>query len=434
MSVRTKLSIAFSITAVFLLVVGIAAIFLINQLNPLLEQQGRYSFQLRMVADTITAMRLQPTQAQQHLARLTDLENWAGTSTERDLIRAAREELTRDRAQSGAIGKLEQLGAFYRDGTKAAHEKLVTIHRRAVLCTIFAIGESVVLLIILMFLVREWLLKPALRVQEACEQLAAGNLREPVAASSSGEFADISKSLNKVAASCKDMTERTSRTKHLASIGEGCTHISHSMRNLFNAIHSLAQNERKAPEVTPDARAAFQHIMAMTDTLDRWARELMHTGRTAELRQVHQQIEPVIHDTLSMLGPSITEKAIKVEFEPRDDLPAVHIDRTLFEQALLAIIANAIDASPRKGQLVVLAEGDANGMVSVSIKDEGDGIPNDIRQKVFDQFFSTKPKAVGLGLTIAHRIVTLHGGRIEIDSQPDQGTRVRIHLPASTKH
>jgi signal transduction histidine kinase len=134
-----------------------------------------------------------------------------------------------------------------------------------------------------------------------------------------------------------------------------------------------------------------------------------------------------------MLSPSITEKAIKVEFEPPEDLPAVHIDRALFEQALLAILANAIEASPRKGQLVVLAESDANGTVSISVQDEGEGIPNDIRHKVFDQFFSTKPKRVGLGLTIAHRIITLHGGRIEIESQPEQGTRVRIHLPASAK-
>jgi nitrate/nitrite-specific signal transduction histidine kinase len=186
MSVRTKLGIAFSITALFLLAVGIAAILLINQLNPLLEQETRYDVQMRLAADTIAAMRLQPTQTQQHLARLTDLDNWANTRDERILVHQARDEVMHDRAISGAIGKLEQLSAVYRDGAAAVHQKLLRVHRRAVLWATIAIGESFVLLIIFTFLVREWLVKPVLLLRATSEQLAAGTLAQPVRANQGG--------------------------------------------------------------------------------------------------------------------------------------------------------------------------------------------------------------------------------------------------------
>jgi two-component system sensor histidine kinase HydH len=228
------------------------------------------------------------------------------------------------------------------------------------------------------------------------------------------------------------MSERLSKAERLAVVGEGYNHVTHNMRNLFAAIHSLAQYERNAPGTSADAKAAFDQITAMADTLNRWARDLMAAGRPLELKPVRQQIEPVIYDSLSMLKPSIVEKAVEVEFKP-DVLPDVQIDRTLLEQALVAILANAIDASPRKGRIVVVAKGDANDTVLVSVEDEGEGMSEDVKRKVFDQYFSTKPKSVGLGLTVAHRIVTLHGGKIEIDSQPDQGTRVHVHLPASAK-
>jgi signal transduction histidine kinase len=58
----------------------------------------------------------------------------------------------------------------------------------------------------------------------------------------------------------------------------------------------------------------------------------------------------------------------------------------------------------------------------------------EVQKRVFDQFFTTKPQSAGLGLTIADKIIALHGGRIEIDSQPDQGTRVSIHLPTGATH
>jgi signal transduction histidine kinase len=204
------------------------------------------------------------------------------------------------------------------------------------------------------------------------------------------------------------------------------------MRSLLAAIHSLAHYERNAPDVAPDAKLAFDHIIATTDTLQRWVRDITHTVRPFELKPVRQQIEPIIHDSLALLNPRISEKAIEVEFEPQDDLPAVHLDRTLFEQALVAIVTNAIDASPHNGRIAIVTVGTENGTVTVRIEDEGAGMNAEIKKRIFDQFFTTKPQAAGLGLTIADKIVALHGGKIEIDSQPEKGTRVSIHLPTAT--
>jgi hypothetical protein len=112
MSIQRKLSIAFSVAAIFLLAVGIAAIVFIGQLNPLLGEIGDGHLQMNQVAEAVAALRLRPEQVQQNVARLNDLENWARTDAERQFVREARQAATQDRTMSGAIDKLEQLERF----------------------------------------------------------------------------------------------------------------------------------------------------------------------------------------------------------------------------------------------------------------------------------------------------------------------------------
>ncbi len=433
MTIRSKLSVAFSIAATFLLAVGIVAIVLIGQLNPLLEEIGRAHLRLNQVADVISALRLHPEQTPQNLARVGDLESSTRTDAERNLARAAREDVTRDPTLSGTIDKLQQLADGYRQDAIAALNQLVVIHRRAVFWTTVFITEGVLLLCIIMFLVRAWLLKPMLALRDASHRIAGGDWQQRANAPPTGEFAELANSINQIAASRNELAERAAKSERFAAVGEACSHVAHNMRSLLAAIHSLAHYQRGAPNITPDVKETFNQILATTDTLERWVRDVMNSVRPFEPKPVRQQLEPVIHDSLALLTPRISEKAIAVEWKSQDDLPAVHLDRPLFEQALVAIVSNAIDASPRKGRIIVAAENGENGMVIVCIEDEGAGMSAEIHRRAFDHFFTTKPQAAGLGLTIAHKIVALHGGKIEIDSQPDQGTRVRIHLPASAK-
>jgi signal transduction histidine kinase len=197
------------------------------------------------------------------------------------------------------------------------------------------------------------------------------------------------------------------------------------------AIRSHAQTVRNGKSTDPRvAKSAIEHILASVDTLDRWLREIGTTIRPLEVQLAKQAVEPIIHDSLSLLRPQLDGKEIEVDYHAADFLPDVKVDRALFEQALLAVLCNAIDASPEGGTIKITLAGADNGHLDLHIEDQGEGIPAEVSQRVFDAFFTTKPHASGLGLTCAKRILDLHGGQIRIESTAHSGTRVRILLPA----
>jgi signal transduction histidine kinase len=428
--ISSKLSVAFSVAAIFLLAVGVAAISLIDHLDNILGETTFYNFQSDQVAVTIHAFRLAPDKINQQLARLNDLEKWARSAEERRLISAARAELTDTHSTAGAIGKLEELGTLYHKATEAAHNRLLLIHHRAVLSVIVIMFDSVLLFVVLMYLVRRWLLNPLLDLREKALLVSEGTSSVQALTSKEGEVADLSNAINAMAAKLHDLEERVDKAEKLAAIGESCAHISQNMRGMLSSIRSLAHYESSTEKVSPDAQAAFAYIIATVNKLETWVRNTISMARPAELHSAKQQLEPIIRDSLALVEPQMTEKQIEVNFEPGDDLPSVSLDRPLFEQALVSILVNAIEASAEQGHIAIRTVGGENGSVSIRVEDEGEGMTEESKKRAFDAFFTTKNEGAGLGLTVARNIIARHGGSVEIESSPKKGTAVTINLPA----
>jgi signal transduction histidine kinase len=108
------------------------------------------------------------------------------------------------------------------------------------------------------------------------------------------------------------------------------------------------------------------------------------------------------------------------------------VDDGQLRQVVLALIVNALDATPAGGFIVVETRPAPGGFVSLVVGDNGEGIPKEIQDKIFNPFFTTKPlgQGTGLGLAVCHGIVSSHGGQIRVDSEVGQGTRMEILLPA----
>jgi signal transduction histidine kinase len=109
----------------------------------------------------------------------------------------------------------------------------------------------------------------------------------------------------------------------------------------------------------------------------------------------------------------------------------IKADADLLKQALLNIVINGCQAMPEGGRLIVATARDRNRQIVIAVTDQGVGIPDEIREKVFELYFTTKPEGSGIGLAQAFRAVQLHNGRIEVDSKVGYGTRFRIILPAA---
>jgi signal transduction histidine kinase len=118
--------------------------------------------------------------------------------------------------------------------------------------------------------------------------------------------------------------------------------------------------------------------------------------------------------------------------ELAEGLPAVSVDAGQIKQVLLDLVLNAIQAMPGGGEVVLRVElrGD---FVVLEVQDQGIGIEEENLQKVFDPFFTTRSGGTGLGLPIAHQIVTQHGGRMELRKNPEKGMTFSVKLPLQTK-
>jgi signal transduction histidine kinase len=287
-------------------------------------------------------------------------------------------------------------------------------------------GSSIVLLAILMVLVRRWFLGPLFNTQDAIQLAVAGDSQQ---SDQKNEMGELVAPIRELARRVKQYEDRAARAERLAAAGEMSMRVGQNMRNLIHSVRTRAKSERDSPSVSSDAKAAFHSMVTATDTMDHWAAGLVNATRPLALQACPQSIEPVIRDSISLLSPSLTERAIQVEFEPADSLPDVQLDRHLFEQVLVAVLQNAVDASPDEGRIAIMTATSPNNMVVVTVGDDGEGMSEEVRKHVFDPFFTKKKDGVGLGLPYAQKIVELHGGKIDIVSEPANGTRVHIYLP-----
>jgi signal transduction histidine kinase len=430
--ISLKLSVVFCIAALFLLAVELAAVLVVDHLNKILGDTSYYNQQMEQVGAALRAVRLSPERTADHLARVKDLEQWARGDEEHRLLQQARDHLT-GRLVAVATGDLEKLNAYYTSATTAAHRQLLTIHQRVVTGIIVIIINSILLFVFLTWIVRHWLVNPVADLGESMTVLANGQFEHKIRSSAGKEFDQIAASLNTIAGKLRDYEKRVTSAEKFAVVGEACTHVTHNVRSLLNAIRSLAQHESNAAGARHDSRAGFNYIIASVNKLDTWVRDLHASVAPHNPNCVPLQVEPIIHDALSLLQPRLHEHNLTVDYQAADELPDVVVDRALFEQAFVAVMTNAIEASPDNGRIGVSLKNGVTEHVTVQIQDEGDGMTAVTRAHAFEPFFTTKSDNTGLGLTIAQSIVLRHGGEIRIENAAEKGTRVSIQLPAAKK-
>jgi signal transduction histidine kinase len=122
---------------------------------------------------------------------------------------------------------------------------------------------------------------------------------------------------------------------------------------------------------------------------------------------------------------------VDVELKIAADLPPVSVDEGQIRQVLLNLLRNAREAMSAGGRVVLRAERDERGGVSLCVEDEGAGIDAEARERLFEPFYTTKTHGTGLGLVITQEIVEAHGGRILCEPREPRGTRFRVTLPGA---
>jgi signal transduction histidine kinase len=236
--------------------------------------------------------------------------------------------------------------------------------------------------------------------------------------------------------------EEARRSERLAALGQMSAGLAHEIRNPLGVIKGSAEMlHQKLGESDPLATELAGYISTETNRLSALVTRFLDFARPLHTELAQQEITPVLERALHLvsLARKDEDKLVRVERQYEAHLPPVPLDDSLCEQAFVNLIQNAYDAMGSGGGTLLLTAARANSTsregVEVRIEDSGPGIPDDLREQIFNPFVTTKKTGVGLGLSIVSRIVDGHHGTIRVEGggqMGDQhGARFVLFFPAS---
>ena len=235
----------------------------------------------------------------------------------------------------------------------------------------------------------------------------------------------------------KKMEEENRRRQWLAKIGEVSAGMAHEIRNPLAALSGSMQVLRKDLQPSDDNRPLLDLALRETERLNGIVSDFLQYARPRQLNLKECDINELVSNTVSMLEQT-PEYSGRIRFIRclAPERVMAPLDPDQIQQVCWNLGLNACQAMPGDGVLTVSTHrvpggGELDGdSVDIVFEDTGQGISNEHRDKIFDPFFTTKEEGTGLGLSVVHRIMEDHRGRVQVESAEGVGTRVRLTLPA----
>jgi len=221
--------------------------------------------------------------------------------------------------------------------------------------------------------------------------------------------------------------EQLRRADRLSVLGELSAGLAHEIRTPLASLRGAA--EILAGSADDSEREEFSEILVNeADRLNRVLTDFLDCARPRPSGDGGADLGAVAEEVVRLVRLHADRTGVNLEVDVPDGLPAVGLDAELLKQVLLNLAMNAVQASDRGGRVRVGAAA-VTGAVVLSVEDEGRGIPEENRERVFDPFFTTREGGTGLGLPVVRKILAASGAAIEIVPARDRGTIVRATLP-----
>ena len=218
-------------------------------------------------------------------------------------------------------------------------------------------------------------------------------------------------------------------SRRLAAIGRLTSGVAHEVKNPINAIVvHLEILKNKLQEVAPDAQRHMDIIGNEIRRLDRVVQTLVDFTRPVDLKLGRTDLRKLTEDVALLAGPEALSHNVKVEFTALAPSLPVYVDADLFKQAILNIVLNGVQAMTDGGTLKMIARKTESAAI-IEISDQGHGIPKDIQDKIFNLYFTTKRAGSGIGLAMTYRVLQLHNGALEFETEQGKGTTFRLQVP-----
>jgi signal transduction histidine kinase len=298
-------------------------------------------------------------------------------------------------------------------------------------------GVFALALVGIVWVVAGSIVSPLRRLVSAAERIRSGDLDAHVRVDSDDELGELSATFNQMAHGLRESASEIHelheqdmrRAAQLASVGELAAGIAHEIKNpLAGASSGIDMLERELPR-SSSSESLLRQIRTQLRRIESALRDLLSYARPKQPTVGWAVPRQLVERVVTLVGPQAEAAGLSIEQDTARETKRVRVDPELLTQALVNLSLNGIQAMPAGGVLTFGVE-PMNDEIRITVSDTGTGIPEDAMNEIFRPFFTTKHRGTGLGLAITRSIVERHGGRLEVESTPGQGSTFALVLSA----
>jgi signal transduction histidine kinase len=283
------------------------------------------------------------------------------------------------------------------------------------------------------------MLSPLTRLSQRVAAVAHGDLSARLERHADDEIGRVAAEFERMVSALSERDERLRSSERLAAMGRLAAHVTHEVRNPLNSIRlNVEMLEEDVASAGSEARLMLQAVVREVDHLTEITDQYLRLVRLPEPKLERVELAALVREVAAFLAPEMERSNVKLELE-LESTAQLPIDEGQLRQALFNLCRNAREAMP-EGGTIRISLSDAEGGLLLRVSDQGPGIPEDEREKIFDLFYTTKQHGTGLGLALTQQIITAHRGRIrctpaDFDARAEPrassgvGTSFEIWLP-----
>jgi len=384
----------------------------------------------------------------ERMAKLDSLLLRSGVSTTQNLRSRSDQimQLARDWGQQQEPNQYERLVSLI----EARHELIERIEGRIIddaqLAADYGRRIKAVILIIIgvsvigagvsaafaVVLLKRWILTPVQELRAGARRLGSGDFSYRLAIDTGDELGQLGAEFNHMAKLIKTMQDERVERERLAAMGEMAQRTVHNLRTPLSGIRALAETTKHELEPSSDLREIQDRIIQTIDRFESWLQGMLRVSAPLDLQIQEYSPQALVRGVIESHRSAAARRGVRIELTEQSTPRVAQGDPSQLEHAMTALLSNAIEFSD-EGSTIRVGIGSSEGYWTLSVEDEGRGIPHDLQVAVFRPYFTTRKDGTGIGLAMVKRIVEQHQGSVEIQSptMPDSGTGTafRVSIP-----
>jgi len=300
-------------------------------------------------------------------------------------------------------------------------------------------GGGIVLAILLSSWAAARVTRPVEQLAHAAQEVAAGNWNARVEVAGKDELAQLADSFNRMTAELLAQKERLVQAERVAAWRELARRLAHELKNPLFPLQLTVENLVRARQQSPEQfeevfRESSRTLLAEISNLKGIIGRFSEFSKMPQPQLQPVQVNDVVRGVMQLLqaqleAPGRAKISCELQLDPH--LEPVSADTELLHRAISNLVLNAMDAMPQGGTLT-LSTRNEDGKVMIEIADTGSGLTPEECERIFTPYYTSKQHGTGLGLAIVQSVVSDHGGRIRVQSEPGRGTTFVIELPKSS--